>query len=188
MVAFDRLQLNTETPLIAKWKANSTTKTKLHHMHALVCNSHRRNLLSYRFLGLTLSSCQKKCIIYLYFLAVLGICCCKGFPLVVVSRGYSSCGAQISYYRSFFCCRAQALGMWASIAVVPRLQSTGSIVVAHRLSSYTACGILPDQGSNPCLLLWQVDSLPLSQQGSPPTTSNSVDLEGGIGSAFFTSS
>ena len=59
MVAFDRLQLNTETPLIAKWKANSTTKTKLHHMHALVCNSHRTNLLSYRFLGLTLPSCPK---------------------------------------------------------------------------------------------------------------------------------
>ena len=28
------------------------------------------------------------------------------------------------------------------------------------------CGILPDQGLNPCLLHWQVDSLPLSQQGS----------------------
>ena len=28
-------------------------------------------------------------------------------------------------------------------------------------------GIFPIQGSNPCLLHWQVDSLPLSQQGSP---------------------
>ena len=26
---------------------------------------------------------------------------------------------------------------------------------------------LPDQGSNPCLLLWQADSLPLSHQGGP---------------------
>ena len=33
-----------------------------------------------------------------------------------------------------------------------------------------ACGIFPDQGSNPCLLLWQVDSLPLSHQGSPQET------------------
>ena len=29
-----------------------------------------------------------------------------------------------------------------------------------------ACGIFLDQGSNPCLLHWQVDSLPLGQQGS----------------------
>ena len=40
------------------------------------------------------------------------------------------------------------------------------IVVAHRLSCPTACGIFPDQGSNPCLLRWQVASLPLSHQGT----------------------
>ena len=28
-------------------------------------------------------------------------------------------------------------------------------------------GIFPDRGSNPCLLHWQEDSLPLSRQGSP---------------------
>ena len=30
-----------------------------------------------------------------------------------------------------------------------------------------AYGIIPDQGSNPCLLHWQVDSLPLNHLGSP---------------------
>ena len=30
-----------------------------------------------------------------------------------------------------------------------------------------ACGIFPDQRSNPCLLHWQADSLPLGHQGSP---------------------
>ena len=35
------------------------------------------------------------------------------------------------------------------------------------LSSSSAHGIFPDQGSNPCLLHWQADSLPLSHQGSP---------------------
>ena len=35
------------------------------------------------------------------------------------------------------------------------------------LSCSRACGIFPDQGSNPCLLHWQVDSLPLSHEGSP---------------------
>ena len=29
--------------------------------------------------------------------------------------------------------------------------------------------IFPTQGANPCLLHWQVDSLPLSRQGSPET-------------------
>ena len=34
-------------------------------------------------------------------------------------------------------------------------------------SSSMACGIFLNQGSNPCLLHRQVDSLPLSHQGSP---------------------
>ena len=34
--------------------------------------------------------------------------------------------------------------------------------MVHGLSCSMACGIFPDQGSNPCLLHWQVDSLPLS--------------------------
>ena len=38
------------------------------------------------------------------------------------------------------------------------LQSTGSVVVAHRLSCFAACGIFPDQGSNLCPLHWQADS------------------------------
>ena len=49
----------------------------------------------------------------------------------------------------------------------PGLQSTGSIVVAHRLSCSESCEIFPNQGSNLCLLRWQADSLPLSHQGSP---------------------
>ena len=43
----------------------------------------------------------------------------------------------------------------------------GSVVVAHRLSCSMACGIFPDQGSNPCPLHWQADSQPLRHQGSP---------------------
>ena len=38
----------------------------------------------------------------------------------------------------------------------------------HKLSCSVACGILPDQGSNPSLLRRQADSLPLSHQGRPP--------------------
>ena len=43
----------------------------------------------------------------------------------------------------------------------------GSATVAHGPSRSAACGILPDQGSNPCPLHWQADSQPLRHQGSP---------------------
>ena len=52
------------------------------------------------------------------------------------------------------------------------LQSTGSrcagsAVVAHGPSCSAACGIFPDQGSNPRPLHRQADSQPLCHQGSP---------------------
>ena len=43
----------------------------------------------------------------------------------------------------------------------------GSVGVAHGPSCSAACGILPDQGTNPCPLHWQADSQPLRHQGSP---------------------
>ena len=39
--------------------------------------------------------------------------------------------------------------------------------MAHGPSRSAACGIFPDQGSNPCPLHWQADSQPLRHQGSP---------------------
>ena len=44
---------------------------------------------------------------------------------------------------------------------------TGSVIVAHGPSRSAACGIFPEQGSNPCPLHWQADSQPLRHQGSP---------------------
>ena len=43
----------------------------------------------------------------------------------------------------------------------------GSVIVAHGPSCSAACGIFPNQGSNPCSLHWQADSQPLHHQGSP---------------------
>ena len=43
----------------------------------------------------------------------------------------------------------------------------GSVTVAHGPSCSAACGIFPDQGSNPCPPHWQADSQPLRHQGSP---------------------
>ena len=43
----------------------------------------------------------------------------------------------------------------------------GSVIVAHRPSRSAACGIFPDQGSNPRPLHWQADPQPPRHQGSP---------------------
>ena len=48
----------------------------------------------------------------------------------------SSCGAWASHCWGFSCCSTQA-----------------SVVVSHRPSCPAGCGIFPDQGSHPCLLL-----------------------------------
>ena len=79
--------------------------------------------------------------------------------------------------------------LWACVvvayrlnSVAPRLPSIGLIVVAHGLSCSMACGIFADQGSNPCLLHWQVNSLPLSHHGSP--AQHSIE-EAGVQSPEF---
>ena len=61
---------------------------------------------------------------------------------------------------------ARASLSWPFV-VEHRLQSTGSVVVAHGPSCSVACGIFPDQGSNPCPLHQQADSQPLRHQRSP---------------------
>ena len=68
--------------------------------------------------------------------------------------------------------RLQQLWHNDSVAAALRLQSTGSVVVTHWLSCSVACGVFPNQGLNLCLLHWQLDSLPLSHQGSPRSTFN----------------
>ena len=68
------------------------------------------------------------------------------------------CGVRASHCGGFSCCRAWALGTRASVVVAHGLQSTGSVVVVHGLSCFTACGIFPDPGLNPCPLRWQADS------------------------------
>ena len=55
-------------------------------------------------------------------------------------------------------------------------QSTSSVVVVPGLGFSEAYGIFPTQGSNLCLLHWQVDSLPLSHQGNPKKCLAILDL------------
>ena len=79
----------------------------------------------------------------------------RGLSLVVASRGHSS---------------SRCAGLSLSRPLLLRSTGSrraGSVVVVHRHSCSAACGIFPDQGSNPCPLHWQADSQPLCHQGSP---------------------
>ena len=93
---------------------------------------------------------------------------CTGSPLLhglcsSCSRGglLSGCGAP---HCGGFCGGAQALGC------------AGSGAVSQRPHCSVTCGVLPDQGSNLCLLHWQADSLPLSHQGNPSLQSFTKEL------------
>ena len=101
-------------------------------------------------------------------LLVLGLRGCVGFSLVAASEDYSwvvVCRLLISV--SYLVLEQGLSGAWASVAVAPRLKSTGSVLLAHRFSCSLACEIFQDQGSNLCLQHLQTDYLPLSRQGSP---------------------
>ena len=79
----------------------------------------------------------------------------RGLSLVVASRGHSSsrcAGLSLS----------RPLSLWSTSS-----RCAGSVIVAHGPICSAACGIFPDQGSNPCTLHWQADSQPLRHQGSP---------------------
>ena len=94
---------------------------------------------------------------FILFQAVLGLRCCAGFSLVVDSRVYS---------------RVVVCGLLnVVVSLVPEHGFLGvqASVVVHGLSCFKAHEIFLDQGSNPCLLHWQMDSLPLSHQGSSVT-------------------
>ena len=79
----------------------------------------------------------------------------RGLSPVVASGGHSSSrctGLSLS----------RPLLLWSTGS-----RRAGSVIVAHGPSCSAACGIFPDQGSNPCPLHWQADSQPLHHQGSP---------------------
>ena len=79
------------------------------------------------------------------------------------ARAFSSCGK-----RGHSSSRCADLSLSRSLLLRSTgSRRTGSAVVAHGPSCSAACGIFPDQGSNPCPLHWQADSQPLHHQGSP---------------------
>ena len=79
------------------------------------------------------------------------------------ARAFSSCSKQ----GPLFIVVRGPLIIAASLVGSTGYRHASSVVVAHGPSCSAACGIFPDQGSNPCPLHWQADSQPLHHQGSP---------------------
>ena len=98
---------------------------------------------------------------FIYYLFIIYVWLCwvvvsvRGLSLVAASGGHSS---------------SRCAGLspsWPLLLRSTGSRRAGSVIVAHGPSRSAACGIFPDQGSNPCPLHWQADSQPLRHQGSP---------------------
>ena len=81
-----------------------------------------------------------------------------GHPLLLLPSVFPN----IRVFSNEFALCIRWLKYW-SFSISPSNEYSGSI----SFSSSEACGIFPHEGWNPCLLLWQVDCLPLKHQGSP---------------------
>ena len=93
--------------------------------------------------------------LFIYFWLCWVFVSVRGLSLVVESGGHSS---------------SRCAGLSLSRPLLLRSTGSrpaGSVTVAHGPSCSVACGILPDQGSNPWPLHWQAGSQPLRHQGSP---------------------
>ena len=93
--------------------------------------------------------------LFIYFWLCWVFVSVRGLSLVAASGDHSSsrcAGLSLS----------RPLLLWSTGS-----RRAGSVVVVHGPSCSAACGIFPDQGSNPCALRWQADSQPLCHQGSP---------------------
>ena len=92
--------------------------------------------------------------LFIYFRLCWVFVSVQGLSLVAASGGHSS---------------SRCAGLSLSRPLLLRSTGSrraGSAVVAHGPSCSAACGILPDQGSNPCPQHWQTDSQPLRHRGS----------------------
>ena len=107
---------------------------------------------------------------FIYFCLCWVFIAMQAFSVIAVSMCYSSCSVLTSHCSGFSCCGAWALGALRLQQLrFPGSSSCGhhsSVAGAHGLSCSVACGDFPDQGSNPCALQQQMDSLPLNHQQS----------------------
>ena len=102
-------------------------------------------------------------LIFIYLFIYLWLC-----RVFVTVQGLSPAAASGGHSSS----RCADLSLsWRLLLRSTGSRRAGSLIVAHGPSGSAACGIFPDQGSNPCPLHWQADSQPLHHQGSPVLSS-----------------
>ena len=103
--------------------------------------------------------CALSLLLFILFIFIFWLCwvfvSVRGLSLVAASGGHSSSR-----------CAGLSLS-WPLLLRSTGSRRAGSVIVAHGPSCSAACGIFPDQGSNPCPLHWQANSQPLRHQGSP---------------------
>ena len=92
--------------------------------------------------------------LFIYFWLFWVFVSVRGLSLVAASGGHSLSR-----------CAGLSL-LWPLLLRSTGSRRAGSVVVAQGPSCSAACGIFPDQGSNPCPLHRQADSQPLRHQGS----------------------
>ena len=84
---------------------------------------------------------------------------------------FSRCSARASHCGGISCCVWStgfgSCSTWAHWLWLAGPRAWAPCCVTPGLSCSTACGIFPGQGSNLCPLCVQVNSYPLSHQGSP---------------------
>ena len=129
------------------------------HIHLFIQNPFKAYYVASIVLMQGSKSVQSTTIFFFLFIYFFWLCwvfvSVQGLSLVAASGGHSSsrcAGLSLS----------RPLLLWSTSS-----RRAGSVVVVHGPSCSAACGILPDQGSNPCPLHWQADSQPLCHQGSP---------------------
>ena len=121
--------------------------TKEQHHNRVFTFFHRLNFFFFFFINLF--------ILFIYFWLCWVFVSVRELSPVAASGGHSSSR-----------CAGLSLS-WPLLLRSTGSRRTGSVIVAHGPSCSAACGIFPDQGSNPCPLHWQADSQPLHHQGSP---------------------
>ena len=113
--------------------------------------------------------------IYLFILAVLGLHCCADF-LQLWGAGAPHTSLQCVGFLLWWLLLLQSTGFRArtlqqlrhmrSVVAFPGFQSKVSIVVMQWFSCFMACEILPDQGSNQCVL--QAGRVLISEPSAKP--------------------
>ena len=120
---------------------------RIHHGPCLF-----RNILNYKFtfvnrvIQVICFIFLKKNYLFIYFWLCWVFVSVRGLSLVAASGGHSS---------------SRCAGLSLSRPLLLRStgsRRSGSVIVAHGPSCSAACGIFPDQGSNPRLLHWHATS------------------------------